>query len=443
MRLKGAARRLKKQVAQDRHPIQRQCYRFGPVLAKYFVDDLDHPYRIGDHTNFLWIRSRSLAGRTVLWARMTVRMSDLVFKAASRDGYGVDWPISYDDLASYYSKVESAWGIFGYPEGWDEVPDGEFVVPPAYTEQELAFKKTIEEQFPERRVSMMRKVPWYEHQEVSPHEIPGSTSAGSFIRDATRTGRLTIAYNFIVAHILLNEAGTQAIGVEVVDRETKQRRAIHGDAVFLGASTLESTRILMNERSDRWPNGLGNDCGVLGHYLADHLTGPGLMGSAKAPPVPVERGLIEMYTPNWLPYDTSRDFLRGYQIQTMLGIPTGEPHRTGWSMSCFGEILPRYENRMELDHTQLDAWGLPTLKFHFQRSENDVQMGKHALKSMIEIAEATGLDIEQVSEEVAPAGRSVHEVGTARMGHDANASVVDAFNRVHGCPNVLVVDGAC
>ncbi len=443
MKLQGAARRLKRQVAQDRQPIQRQCYRFSPVLAKYFVDDLDNPYSLGPNTDFVWIRSRSLAGRTVLWARITVRMSDRVFKAASRDGHGVDWPFSYGDLAPYYSQVESAWGIFGYPEGWDEVPDGEFVVPPAYTEQELAFKKTIEECFPERRVSMIRKVPWYENQEVTPNDAPGSTSAGSFIRDAKRTGRLTIAYNSVVARVLLNETGTRAVGVEVVDRETKQRRAIHGDAVFLGASTLESTRILMNEQSERWPHGLGNDSGVLGHYLADHLTGPGLLGSAKAPGVPVERGLVEMYTPNWLPYDTSRDFLRGYQIQTMLGIPTQEPHQTAWSMSCFGEMLPRYENRVELDRVHLDAWGLPTLTFHFERGENETHMAKHALQAMIEMAEATGLDIEQVDEEIAPGGRSVHEVGTARMGHDAKTSVVDAFNRIHGCPNVLVVDGAC
>ncbi len=443
VRLERMINKFKNQMGQDRQPIQRRCYKFHPVLEKYFVDDLDHPYSLGDGTDFLWFRSRSLAGRTVLWARITVRMSDIVFKAASRDGHGVDWPIAYADLAPYYSDVERAWGIFGYPEGWDEVPDGDFVVPPAYTEQELTFKKTIEEQFPGRHVSMIRKVPLYEHQEVNKEEVPACTSAGSFIRDAQRTGRLSVAYDSIVGRILLNDDGTRAIGVEVVDRQTKQRHAVYGDAVFLGASTLESTRILMNECSDRWPNGLGNDSSVLGHYLADHLTGPGLFGSAKASRVPVERGLIEMYTPNWLPYDTSRDFLRGYQVQTMLGIPTRDQNKTWWSMNCFGEILSRYENRVELDRAHLDAWGLPTLKFHFERSANEERMGQHALNAMIEMAEAAGLEIERVIEEVAAPGGSVHEVGTARMGHDAQTSVVDGFNRVHGCPNVLVVDGAC
>ncbi len=430
-------------MTQDRYPIQRQCYRFNSLLEKYFVDDLDHPYRLGEDTDFLWIRSRSLAGRTALWARITIRMSDIVFKAASRDGFGVDWPISYAELAPYYDQVEREWGIYGYPEGWDEVPDGEFIVPPAYTDQERAFKKTIEERFPGRYVSMIRKVPWYENQQMNPNEIPVSTSAGSFIRDAKDTGRLTIAYDSIASRILLNEDGSRAVGVEVVDRKTNQYRAIYGEAVFLGASTLESTRILMNECSERWPNGLGNDSGVLGHYLADHMTGPGLFGSAKAAHVPVERGLIQMYTPNWLPYDTSRNFLRGYQVQTMLGIPTRDQDRTLWSMDCFGEILSRYENRVELDHTHLDAWGLPTLTIHFERSANEDRMGQHAVNAMIEMAEAAGLEIERVDEEVAPPGRSVHEVGTARMGHDATTSVVDVFNRVHGCPNVLVVDGAC
>lgn len=320
--------RLGNRMKQDRHPIQRRCYRFNPVLKKYFVDDFDHPYSLGDHTDFLWFRSRSLAGRTVLWARIAIRMSDIVFKAASRDGYGVDWPISYADLAPYYSMAERAWGIYGYPEGWEEVPDGEFIVPPAYTEQERLFKKSIEEQFPERCVSMIRKVPWYENQESHRDEAPASTSAGSFIKDAQRTGQLTVAYNAIVNRVLLNQDGSCAIGVEVVDRETKQRYTVPGDSIFLGASTLESTRILMNVSHERWPNGLGNDSGVLGHYLADHMTGPGLFGSAKAPRVPAERGLIQMYTPNWLPYDTSRDFLRGYQVQTMLGIPTRERDKT-------------------------------------------------------------------------------------------------------------------
>jgi choline dehydrogenase-like flavoprotein len=143
-----------------------------------------------------------------------------------------------------------------------------------------------------------------------------------------------------------------------------------------------------------------------------------------------------MYTPNWLPYDTSRDFLRGSQVQTMLGIPSQDQDKTSWSMNCFGEILCRYENGVKLDRTHLDAWNLPTLKFHFERST-------HALHAMIEMAQATGLEIERVIEELAAPGSSIHEVGTARMGHDAKTSVVDAFNRVHGCPNVLVVDGAC
>lgn len=429
--------------AVDRHPIQSQCYAFNEGTAGLFVDDLDNPYTFPPEKPFAWIRSRQVGGRLHLWGKTSLRFSDHELKAASSDGAGIDWPLSYAELAPHYAKVERALRICGANDALPELPDGDLVPPPRFTAGERRFKATVEARWPTRRVTAMRTV---QEREDAP------------LRDAEATGRLTLIPEAVVRRVLLRPDGARARGVEYVERESRREREVEGAAVLLCASALESTRLLLNSADSQHPAGLGNSSGVLGRYLMDHTYGIGFDGLA---PRREGRGWrserhrsFGCLIPSFRNFgETNVDYLRGFEIEMQVMPPEGGPRRralnrgrlpepTFW-MRAFGEVLPYFENRVTLDPEVTDAWGVPALHVECAYGENEQRMVADAVACMREMVEEAGFVVEAAYEEPSPPGLSTHELGTARMGEDPEDSVLDSRNRCWEVDNLYLTDGAC
>lgn len=417
-----------------RQSIQARCYAFNEHTSHLFVDDLENPYTHPEEMPFEWIRSRQVGGRMHLWGRMCLRMSDLDFKAASRDGVGEDWPISYADLAPFYDRVERFLEVCGSPEGLPQLPDGAFVRAPQLSAGERRFKAAIEDRWPQRRVSGGRIA-------MAPDDAT--------LAAATRTGRLTLYSDAVVSRVL-TDAGERASGVAYVERESGAERELSGRVVVLCASAIESTRLLLNSA----PGGLANSSGALGRYLMDHTYGIGFDGSLPQR----TQGSTKRSSFGCLvaPFRNlggdSRDFLRTYgvelQIYTPIAGPLGRLRAGGrrspgyfW-MRTFGEVLPSPENRVTVDLTKTDAWGIPVAHIACRYGENEQKMAADQREALGEMVEAAGLEVEQAHTELSPPGLSIHEMGTARMGDDPTTSVLDSHNRAWDVPNLYVTDGA-
>jgi choline dehydrogenase-like flavoprotein len=424
----------------DRHPIQSQCYAFNEGTAGLFVDDLDNPYTFPPEKPFAWIRSRQVGGRLHLWGKTSLRFSDHELKAASRDGVGIDWPLSHAELAPYYTKVERALRICGINEGLPQLPDGDLAAPPAPTPGERRFKAAVEGRWPTRRVTAMRTV-------QGPEDAP--------LRAAVATGLLTLIPEAVVRRVLVEPNGQRASGVEYLERESRSEREVHGAAVFLCASALESTRLLLNSADSQHPNGLGNSSGALGHYLMDHTYGIGFDGLA---PRQGERGERQRSFGCLVPAfrnvtEQDVDYLRGYEIEMQVMPPEGGlrrrllnrgrlPEPTFW-MRAFGEVLPSFENRVSIEPEVTDAWGIPVLRVECAYGDNEQRMVADAVACMREMVAEAGLVVEASYEEPSPPGLSTHEMGTARMGEDPETSVLDPRNRCWEVDNLYLTDGAC
>jgi choline dehydrogenase-like flavoprotein len=424
---------------RERQSIQSQCFAYDEATAELFVDDVDNPYSHPPESPFSWIRSRQAGGRTLLWDRLCLRMSDHELKAASRDGVGVDWPISYADLAPHYDRVERFLDVRGTAEGIAQIPDGPFGEPPPPSAGERRFKSTVEGRWPHRVVTSARiaKAP------------PEAT-----LRAAMRTGRLSLLVESVASRVLLSPDGRRARGIAYVDAASGAEREVEGELVLLCASTLESTRLLLNSSDENHPDGLANSSGTLGRHLMDHTYGIGLDGvapGAAGGSDPVSDGC---YIPDFRSLaDGDHGFVRGYG--TALQISPGEggllsrlrgPRRGkgGWFwMRCFGEVLPNRDNRVTIDPEAVDAWGIPSLRIECRYGENERAMAADQFRALLEIAAAAGLEPREQHPDLAPPGLSVHEIGTARMGKDAESSVLDPFNRAWDVPNLYVSDGAC
>lgn len=426
--------------AVDRHPIQSQCYAFNEGTADLFVDDLDNPYTFPPEKPFAWIRSRQVGGRLHLWGKTSLRFSDHELKAASRDGAGIDWPLSHAELAPYYAKVERALRICGTNEGLPQLPDGELAPPPRPTSGERRFKAAVEARWPTRRVTAMRTV---QAREDGP------------LREAEASGLLTVVPDAVVRRVLLAPGGGRACGVEYLERESRRERDIEGAAVLLCASALESTRLLLNSTEADHPAGLGNSSGVLGRYLMDHTYGVGFDGLA---PRRGERAESDRSFGCLIPTfrnfsENEVDYLRGFEIEMQVLPPEGGlrrrlvnrgrlPEPTFW-MRAFGEVLPQFENRVSLDPETTDAWGIPALHVECAYGENERRMVADAVACMREMVEEADFVVEASYEEPSPPGLSTHEMGTARMGEDPETSVLDSRNRCWEVDNLYLTDGAC
>ena len=424
-------------VDAERQQVQARCYAFDERTSHLFVDDVDNPYSCPEEAPFDWIRSRLVGGRLHTWGRTSVRMSEWDFKAASLDGIGEDWPISYRDLSPYYDRVERFMQVCGVAEGLAQMPDGSFVESPPPTSGERAFKSTTERRWPARRVTSTRiaKAP-----------------PDALIAAARATGRLDLRPDSIASRVTLDARTGRARGVVFVNRVTRREEEVEAPVVVLCASAIESTRLLLNSATPEHPAGLGNSSGALGHYLMDHTYGigvdgvapwrwrPGGGGRSYGCMLPAFRNVTE--------HDV--DFARGYQVELQIPAPAGgrfdrmRRRRSGPSwMRTFGEVLPSFENHVSVDPDEPDAWGIPTVRVVCRYGENERKMAADQYRCLVEMAEASGWEVDQRQSTLAPPGLSVHEMGTARMGGSSDSSVLNAHNQCWDVPNLFVTDGAC
>jgi choline dehydrogenase-like flavoprotein len=456
-------------------PVQRLCYACDEYSHQFFVNDHENPYTTPPDKPFMWIRGRQIGGKTFCWARESYRYSDYEFKAASRDGYGEDWPISYRELEPYYNKVETFIGVSGSREGLATMPDGRFLPPMNLSCGSLLAKQVIERNFgwrvmPDRVANLT--VPYNGRPACHYcNECQRGCYTASYFNSpavtlpaAWRTGRLTLESNAVVSHLVMDRHEARARGVHYIERQTKTHREVYAKAVVLAAAALESTRILLNSRPRRFPGGVGNSEGVLGHYLMDHFTIegggviPSLRSSAREPTGNPCGFLIPKYV-NTDGYPDSR-FLRGYRFdggagQELYGQAFSIPgFGAEWrrkvreeipyyfSIEAQGECLPRYDNYVELDPAVKDAWGIPALRIHASYGENEKAMGGAMREDLLKALDAMGLkDVSEPSRNISIFGKNIHECGTARMGREPKKSVVNSCNRIHDVKNVFVTDG--
>lgn len=440
-----------------------------------FVDETENPYTTPKDKPFAWTRSRMVGGRSITWYRNVYRFSDLDFKAASLDGEGEDWPISYAELAPYYDKVEDFIGVSGSYENLSYLPDGKFLPPMALTQCELHLQETSQRMgrplFIGRTATLT--VP---HRGRPACHYCGPCSrgcrAGSYFSSpvstlpaAQATGNFTLITDAIVRNITMdNEA--LANGASYVDRNTREEKEIRARVVVLCASTLESTRILLNSATSRFSTGLGNSSGILGRYLQDHITG--FVGQGVYPPLKRKRPSTILrpntfYIPrfrNLKGPDKGTSFIRGYGYQGIGGqslyehafrvpgfgkdfknaIKFGQESVVG--LIAFGEMVPRFENHVSLDPNKKDAWGIPVLNIECTWGPNDLAMLKDAREQGLALLTQGGVNMFSTSHDTPAPGSAVHEVGTARMGKNPKTSVLNGYNQMHDIPNLFVTDGS-
>jgi choline dehydrogenase-like flavoprotein len=394
---------------------------------------------------FRWVRMRGVGGRTLGWSRVLLRLSDREFKAGGQDGASRDWPISYADLAPYYDEVEAFLGVHGNSDHLENVPDGVYRPAIDLTPAELHLKRTIEKKWPGRRLVSTRGV-------LDDESGRGGSSASTTLPAALATGRTQLVTDAFVRCVTVDPVSGRAGGVTVVDRHRRRETAVKARLVALCASTIETTRILLNSRGPGHPHGLGSSSGLLGLGLMDHTATftRGLLPVPRSIPRRLPSGGPHGFMIPRFRNLSRRDgagFVRGYGIQgTAQRAFFGEPLAPlGWAsfrMTALGETLPRRENRVTLDPTVRDAFGIPVARIDYSWTENEKRMVEDARRAMHEMVRAAGGVVLSETKSLSVPGQAVHEVGTAPMGADPRSSVVDRFNRCWDSPNVLVLDGA-
>jgi choline dehydrogenase-like flavoprotein len=467
-------------VYAPRQPIQSRCYAANEYSAHLFVDDLDNPYTTPDDKPFWWIRGRQVGGRTLTWGRQSYRYSDYEFKAAERDGYDQPWPISYKDLEPYYDRVEDFVGISGSYEKLEQLPDSRFLPAMNMTCGERLLKKAVESNWKDRRVIIGRAAILTKYHQgraachYCGHCDRGCTtnsyfsSPGSTLPAAAKTGRMTLRPNSVVREILVDTNTGRAKGVRVIDQRTKRDYEFESRVVVLCASTLESTRILLNTKTRQHPEGLGNASGVLGHYLMDHVFPIGASGvvtklsgqaydfsdgRANGIYIPKFRNVREKHTKFIRGYGMQGSVNMGYSYARAKYIPGfGEqfkrqaremPDVPNFFLGAWGEMLARRENRATIDPQKVDAWGIPVLHVDCTHGENERAMAADMLETAKEMVTAAGFQIMFETKNPAPPGFCIHEVGTARMGADRKTSFLNRWNQSWEVKNLFVTDGAC
>ncbi|HEU4994054.1 MAG TPA: GMC family oxidoreductase [Gemmatimonadaceae bacterium] len=459
-------------------PIQRQCGACNEYSGKFFVNDLDNPYSFPEDKPFSWIRGRQVGGRSIMWGRCVFRWSDLDYEANLKEGVGVDWPIRYADMAPWWSHVERFVGVQGKKEGLAHLPDGEFLEPwPMNIAEQKAREALLRKFNGERLITNMRlavlsqdhggraKCHLCGHCERGCSTFSYFSSLNATLPAAQKTGRLTVR-PFSVVHSVIYDPKTRlAKGVRFVDANTRKMQEVYAKIVFLNASALESARILLNSATPEFPAGLGNSSGELGHNVMDHIMGGGATGT-----LPWARDRRELgnrpdaiYVPRFRNVKTKHpDFVRGYGFE-------GRAEREGWqrgmwsdgfgtgfkksligdlgpwelSLYGFGEMLPRHENRIEIDPHLVDAWGIPALRITVAYGENEKKLFEDMIVTAQEMLEAIGATNIRPTRDDNPPGLVIHEMGTARMGRDPKTSVLNAHNQLWDVKNVFMTDGAC
>jgi len=467
--LSGTGKKKSPELMRDR-PIQGLVYACRESNYKWFASDTDNPYTTPKEKPFHWIRMRVLGGRSLSWGRQSYRTGDIDFKAASRDGYGSDWPISYQDLVPYYETVEKFMGLSGQAEGLPQLPDSVFLPPMDMSCGEKILTQKVKAKMG-RTVTMGRTaILTRNHNGRQACHYCGPCEQGCItfsyysspfttLAAAERTGNLSVITDAVASHVTTDKSSGRASGVAYIDRESRAPREIRAKVVILCASTIESTRLLLNSA----PGGLANSSGVLGHYLMDHVYRGGASG--ELPDLPAKPWVGPPARPNgiYIPRFRNVDrtmtngMIRGYGYQGR-SAPSFDFGASGFGakykeavhknaiwktgIGVWAECLARYENHVEIDKDRTDAWGIPALKIHADWSDNDLKLWQDGREQGAEMLEASGHKHVALTGEPSVPGFCIHEIGTARMGNDPKTSVLNAFNQAHDVKNLFVTDGA-
>ena len=467
------------QEIEKRQPKQsRTGYVNTESTKDFFVDDIDHPYN--EKKRFDWIRGYHVGGRSLLWARQSYRLTPYDFVANKNDGYGVDWPIRYNDLAPWYDYVENYIGVSGENLNLNQFPDQKLLKPMELNCVEKVLQKSISKKYSNRHMTIGRVA------HITEGSKPGLgrsscqfrnrcrrgcpygayfSSNSSTLPAAADTGNMTLRPNSLVYEIIYDEHKKKASGVKIIDSETKLTYEFKSKIIFMCASTVPTTSILMQSKSNRFPNGLGNDSGELGHNIMDHHFQIGADATYEGFEDKYYTGRRPngIYIPRFQNIGgktNSKDFLRGYGYQ-------GGADRTDWTelvkeasygeklkqvvikpgkwkmgLNGFGEILPYHENKMYLNYENTDKWGLPTVTFDAKIRENELNMRKDMQLKAMEMLDNAGFKNVKPYESSYALGLGIHEMGTARMGRDPKSSVLNGFNQIHSVKNVFITDGS-
>ncbi|MEZ5569319.1 MAG: GMC family oxidoreductase [Halioglobus sp.] len=467
-----------RELYEREYATQSECYALSEANREFWNNDLENPYVFDPQTPFYWIRGDVVGGRSLMWGRQAYRWSVQDFEANADDGHGIPWPIGYKDLAPWYSHVEKFAGISGEPLGLDELPDSEFLPPMEMHALEKTIQSRLRKKAPDvhmtiGRVAVLTKD---HHGRAACHycgPCERGCSTGSYFSSqsstlpaARATANLTLKSDAVVDSLVYDPQTGCVSEVRIIDSETGERSSFRARVFFLCASTVGSTQILLNSRNEHFPNGLGNRSGVLGHYLMDHIYGVGVTG--------IFLDDMDRYwfgnRPNgiYIPRfrnlgvkDEETDFVRGYGYQGMttrmdwqiflnkkgfgaeLKDSLRKPGPWAFHLAGFGEVLPRYANRMYLDSRKVDRFGIPQVAFECEWGENERRIRDDMIRQAKRLMKAAGAVFTVENAKMGPPGLGIHEMGTARMGHDPATSVLDANNRVHDVPNLFVTDGAC
>jgi choline dehydrogenase-like flavoprotein len=458
------------------YPVQsRTSYAVTQDTKHFFVKDSEHPYI--QNKPFLWTRGYQVGGRSLTWGRWAYRRGDTDFACYEADGIGIDWPIRYKDVKPWYDHVERFIGVSGNRDGLPQIPDGIFLPPWEMNCVEEHVEQTLAETYSDRRLTIGRTA-----NITQPHNGRGKCMARNLCRRgcpygayfssnsstlpaAEATGNMTLRPHSIVHTVLYDREKGRASGVRIVDAKTKETIEFHADVIFLCASTLGSTSILLNSLKHTIPDGIGNRSGELGHNLMDNHFEVGAYGTFDGFEDRYYQGRrpVDVLVPRFQNLDEATrrmNYARGFSTYGWAGrqgLGQGNPKDFGagykenlttpgpWEMTflAFGECLPRHENRIWLDHENRDAWGLPKLVVDMEFGENEMEMRKEMMDSSAEMLEASGFRDIGTFDGESPPGLSIHEMGTARMGRDPDTSVLNRWNQMHDIPNIFVTDGSC
>ena len=461
----------------EANPIASRCYNFKESSAHFFAKDNEHPYI--QEKPFDWIRGYQVGGKSLLWARQTQRWSKYDFEGPARDKFAVEWPIGYDDIAPWYSHVEKFAGITGNKDGLDTLPDGEFLVPHDLNCVEKYFKEQVGKQYKDRHIIIGRAAHITDPQQIHldqgrakcQHRVMcerGCPFGGYFSSNAStlpwamKTGNMTLRPHSVVHSVIYDDKKKRATGVRVIDANTKEMTEFYANIIFINAAALNTNLILMNSVSSRFPNGLGNDSGVLGKYVAFHNYRASISGEYE--------GFLDSTTdgkrPNggYIPrfrnvYKQETDFLRGYAAGFSANRTTysdrnglGESLKESlaqtkygnWNVGShmMGETIPKESNYVALDKTQKDPFGVPMMKINVGYDDNDEKMIKDYIEQMTEMFTNAGFKNIRANDGHRNPGNDIHEMGGVRMGKDPKTSMLNEWNQLHACKNVFVTDGA-
>ncbi len=451
----------------------------GEDSAHFFVNSIDHPYN--ETKPFAWLRGYHVGGRSITWGRQSYRFSDIDFEANKRDGHGIDWPVRYKDISPWYDKVEKYIGVNGQKLGLKQLPDGQFLPPMELNCVEQDLQKSMEAQFEDGRLLTIgrsanltgvvegqkgRTLCQYRNRCSRGCPFGGYFSSNSStLPAAERTGNMTLRPNSIVYELSYDDTTKKATGVKVIDAETHEKIEFKAKVIFLCASAMASIGILLQSKSQRFPDGLGNDSGALGKGIMDHHFQAGASADVKGYLNKYYKGRRPngYYIPRFVNLDQKtkrKEYVRGFGYQ-------GGASRGNWAMAIaetrygkdlkesilkpgtwrigmtgFGEVLPYDDNKVTLDKDSKDKWGLPLLDFDVEYRDNEMNMRKDMVDEAIAIFERAGFENVNGYDNRNGPGSAIHEMGGARMGHYAKSSVVNKHNQIHAVSNVYVTDGA-